>query len=121
MYLHLYSGGSVTLLDTIAARVAEQVKGVAQPIIGYIPAASLDYLATWERVEQASAAVGTLRVIDLDQTDTAGAAAAIAASHALFMPGGNTYLLAQRMHRTAALQPLRDAVRGGTPLFTVSA
>lgn len=122
MYLHLFSGGSMRLLDTIAAQIGEQVAGVPQPIIGYLPGAVEDYRPYLERVTAAFAPVGTIQVLDLETT--AGAtefAADVAACHALFMPGGNTYLLSRRMHRHKAMRTVRTAVRGGVPLFTVSA
>src|SRR5690349_214749 len=122
MYLHLFSGGSLRLLDTIAAQIGELVTGVPAPIIGYLPGASEDYGPNLERITTAFAPVGTLRVLDVETTPGAGEfAAEVAACHALFMPGGNTYLLSKRMHRHQAMRALRIAVRGGVPLFTVSA
>src|SRR4051794_18995177 len=110
MYLHLFSGGSLRLLDTIAAQVGEQVAGVPAPIIGYLPGASEDYQPNLERVTTAFAPVGTLQLLDVLTTAGAGEfAAAVATCHALFMPGGNTYLLSKRMHRHQAMRALRTA------------
>lgn len=111
----------MTLLDDIAARVAAQVRGVQGPVVGWIPAASVDYAPHVERVQAAFAPVGALRLIDLDGTNAARFAADVAACHALFVPGGNTYLLAQRMQHHRAVATMQAAVRGGVPLFTVSA
>src|SRR5215204_5546129 len=83
MYLHLFSGGSMRLLDTIAARIGEQVAGVPQPIIGYLPGAVEDYRPYLERVTATFAPVGTVQVLDLETT--AGAtefAAGVAACRA---------------------------------------
>jgi dipeptidase E len=39
----------------------------------------------------------------------------------LFVPGGNTYLLSQRLHRSGLFAAIRERVRGGLPLVGVSA
>ena len=123
MQLYLFSGGGEAILPTMAQRCAEAVADVAQPVIAYIPAASVrpptDRLDLWTA---AFATVGPLRVIDLDTTDAARFAADLAACAAVLVPGGNTYLLARRMHRLPEIIPtLVAAVRGGLPLITRSA
>jgi peptidase E len=120
MQMYLFSSGSQ--LAVLAQRMAAVLAGVPDPVIGWIPAASLDYSAYQERAHAAFDPLGALRIIDLDTTAGASAVAAdIAACHALWIPGGNTYLLAKRMHRHKAMRTVREAVRRGLPLFTASA
>ncbi len=123
MQLYLFSGGGDAILPTMAQRAAQATAGMIRPIIGYIPAASVRPPTYWHDLWTAAfAAVGPLRVIDLDTTDTAAFAADLAACAAVLVPGGNTYLLARRMHRLPEIIPsLVTAVRGGLPLITRSA
>jgi dipeptidase E len=119
MQLYLFSSGSA--LPTIVQRTGEHLAGAAQPTIALIPAASVDQQATVERLSPSFAPLGTLRVIDLDTTDDVRFAADLAASEVIYVPGGNTYLLARRMHRGNFMRLLVEAVRAGTPLLGSSA
>ncbi|MDQ2808542.1 MAG: Type 1 glutamine amidotransferase-like domain-containing protein [Chloroflexota bacterium] len=123
MQLYLFSGGGAAILSTMAQRCAAAVAGVTQPVIAYIPAASVQPPAYWLDLWTAAfAAVGSLRLIDLDTSDATGFAADLAGCAAVLVPGGNTYLPARRMHRLPQTIPtLVAAVRGGLPLITRSA
>jgi peptidase E len=122
MHLHLFSGGGLAMTATVVTRAAERLAGVPHPVIGWIPAAGVDPPGAWlDYMTQAFASVGTIRPIDLDVADARSFAADVAACHAVFVPGGNTYLLSKRMHRHRAMGTLGDAVRGGVPLLTRSA
>lgn len=122
MHIHLFSGGGDAIMPTMAARAAERLSGVPHPVLAYIPAASVRPPDHWYDLwAGAFAPVGALRLIDLDTTDAPTFAADLAACQAVLVPGGNTYLLAQRMHRHRAMAILAAAVRAGLPLITRSA
>jgi peptidase E len=122
MHLHLFSGGGDAIMPIMAARARERLAGIPQPVIAYIPAASVRPPAHWLNLwTTAFAGIGVLRLIDLDATDAATFAADLAAAHLVLLPGGNTYVLSRRMHRQRVVAILAGAVRGGLPLITRSA
>ena len=119
MRLFLFSSGSA--LPTIVKRAGEQVAGISQPVLGVIPAAQIDQLAQAERFATAFAGVATLRFLDLEALDDAAFAAALAGCRAVYVPGGNTYLLSQRFHRHHFMATFAQAVCAGLPLLGSSA
>jgi dipeptidase E len=74
-----------------------------------------DYL---EMVRAALRAIG-LEVEGLHRSRDA--AAAIASARAIVVGGGNTWRLARELHERGLLEPIRAAVRGGTPYVGWSA
>ena len=92
--------------------------------VAFVTAASLhDETAYFERIraalEPAPPEGAGLELLHL-RWDR-GPLATLAEAEALFMGGGNTYALLQRLHGAGLLDPIRDRVRAGMPYLGASA
>lgn len=120
MQIHLFSDGGSPFLANIVEACQTILAGVERPTVAYLPAASVDdtYFAPALAALRPLGKIITMAIDDdpLDQMTTV-----LDSASALFMPGGNTYLLSWRLHRTGMLDVLRERVRGGLPLVCASA
>ena len=86
--------------------------------IAFVPFALADQVGYWER---ARAGLRDLGVDVLRVEEGAAAAAAIAEADGLFVGGGNTFRLLDRLQRARVLPAIRDRVRQGMPYLGSSA
>jgi phosphohistidine phosphatase len=132
MQIHLFSTPGEQGIENVleAARIA--LAGKVKPIVAYLPAASDE--DHWENETQTILrGLGAVEVIDAARQPLAHILATLDRADLLYIPGGNTYLLAQRLHAvqvdpdhpeagTADLIPeIRRRVLAGLPLVCFSA
>jgi dipeptidase E len=82
--------------------------------IGFVPFALQDHDAYTATVRARLLPLG-VEVFGIERPED------LARAEAIFVGGGNTFRLANKMHERGMLQPIRDAVRGGVPYIGSSA
>ena len=106
-------------LDHAAVEIAELFSGLDR--ILFVPFALRDQEGYARRASERLAALGL--AVDRLADDDAGAEAArkIASASGLFVGGGNTFRLLDRLRRCGAIDPIRRRVREGAPYLGASA
>jgi peptidase E len=104
------------------------VLGAARPVletaandrVAYISAASLSghYL---DLNREQWAGVGEIHHLDVETVTTAEADAQLSRAALVYVPGGNTFVLAYRLRKAGLLHLLRERLLGGLPYIGVSA
>ncbi|HKQ62360.1 MAG TPA: dipeptidase PepE [Candidatus Polarisedimenticolaceae bacterium] len=103
-------------LDHAAAEIAQLFAGVRRVL--FVP------FALHAQADYAERARGRLAQLGLETeplTEGPGAPAQVEAAEGVFVGGGNTFRLLDKLQRTGALEPLRRRVRGGVPYLGSSA
>jgi dipeptidase E len=103
-------------LDHAAAAIAEHFRGAGR--IGFVPFALLDQAGYIQRARDRFRAFGI--EVEGIPPDAAGRKV-IDSVEGVFVGGGNTWRLLDRLQRSGLLDPLRDRVRGGMPYMGSSA
>jgi phosphohistidine phosphatase len=132
MQIHLFSTPGEQGIEYILDAARLILAGKSNPVIAYLPAAS-DERRWVQETRSAFRGLGALKVIDVVKQPLARILATLDRAELLYIPGGNTYLLAQRLHAarikpdnpeagTADLIPeIRRRVLAGLPLICFSA
>lgn len=90
------------------------------PLVAYLPAASLERHFIRE-TKAAFRGLAQVRAIKPEAHPLPRVRAILERASLLYIPGGNTYLLAHRLHSLGLLQELRQRVLEGLPLLGISA
>jgi dipeptidase E len=118
--LHLFSSAGEDDLRYIldASRVYLQDRD--DPILAYLPMASLS--EAWLAYTQKTfAGLAKVALINTETMTFAEMEAILRKAHALFIPGGNTFLLNHRLHVSRLNIYLRKKLQAGLPLLASSA
>jgi dipeptidase E len=107
-------------MSNVVEACRDILSGVEQPRLVHLPAASVDE-PYFRAANAALRPLGTVVTLDADSDPIASMVEELERASVLFMPGGNTYLLSQRLHRSGLFDALRARVQGGLPLIGVSA
>jgi dipeptidase E len=108
------------MTSPVVATCRELLKGQPNPRLAYLPAANLtaNYL---ELTRSLFEDVAEVLHVDVETLRPKALSEALAQANVLLIPGGNTYLLTQRLHRTGLLTEIQTRVRAGLPLVGFSA
>jgi dipeptidase E len=132
MQLHLFSAPGAEWIEYILEACQPLLAAQSKPVVTYLPAASVQ--RRWVRETQA-AFRGLAKVIHIN-TETHSPARlqeALDQANVLYIPGGNTYLLAHRLgavtfasqvggdERLSLTDEIRRRVQAGLPLVAFSA
>jgi len=107
-------------IEDVLVCARELLAGVDNPTVAYVPFAALGYDFASETV----AAFGSFaRVESIPPALADGPAArdVLARADLIYLPGGNAYLLAKRLHGSALAAPIAARVREGAALVAFSA
>ena len=96
--------------------VSEHFSGCASVV--FVPFASYDHSGYTSRMNDFLGTMGQ-RLQGLHETDFPHET--ISDADAIYVGGGNSFLLIRELHERALIEPIRDAVLNGTPYFGVSA
>ncbi len=132
MQIHLFSTAGEQGIEYILAAARSILAGKRKPVIAYLPAASEE--GSYLRETQAAfRGLAKVKVIDVTKQPFDHILATLDRADLLYIPGGNTYLLAQRLHavRTSSrhskdekadlIPELRRRLLAGLPLVCFSA
>jgi len=120
MEVHLFSSHGTPDLRDIMDQCRRLLRGQRDPVVAYLPAASVGD----QHVEETQAAFqGVARVvtIDPDQARPEEVKEALGQASLLYVPGGNTYVLSQRLHRKGLVDAIKERIQEGLPLVAFSA
>lgn len=132
MQIHLFSSPGEQGIEYILEAARAILGGKPNPIVAYLPAAGEERL--WGRETRAAfRSLATVKTIDVVKQPLARILAALDRADLLYIPGGNTYLLAQRLHAVRVplvhreagaadlVAEIRQRVLAGLPLVCASA
>ncbi len=123
MKLVLYSGGFSKDNQALALETGDLLRGRRQPLVAFIPGCSEDADCDFRDFKRTMAPSGLKRFlcIPVDQPLTGEDEAALLASEAIFLGGGNTFYLLHHLREKKLLGKLRAYVRDGGILMGLSA
>ena len=124
MLLHLFSSGGETPFEHILEAARPLLEGKPDALVAYLPAASLQ--PRWVRATKAAfRGLAGVTALNVERHSPARMRAVLDKAALLFVPGGNTYLIAHRLHTCCGGQGLIDELRqrilAGLPLVGISA
>jgi len=122
MHLHLLSSPGEDPLQDVVHAVAPFLSARTNPLIAYLPAASeVDQAAYLGLTENAFSGLAQVELVDLVARDLREALSVLSQSSLVYVPGGNTYLLASRLRSTGLFEHLQSRLRAGLPFAAFSA
>jgi peptidase E len=120
MQLHLFSTPGEPLLQNLVNACRPLLNQQHQPKVVYLPAGAVGNL--WlEFTREAFQNLATVIPIVVDQTPPSAVETALEQAALLYIPGGNTFLLKQRLQQHGLLKSVRRRLRQGLPLAAFSA
>jgi dipeptidase E len=120
MNLHLFSTPGDNIRYIIEAS-RPYLNGRDEPIIAYMPLASL-YAEKWlEENERAFKGLARLEVVNAELMSQREIEETIRRTSLVYIPGGNTFLLNHRLHVSGVMPYLRKKIQAGLPLVGFSA
>jgi dipeptidase E len=120
MNLHLFSSPGKDDIRYILAAARPYLEGKDEPVVAYIPAASLGgtYQEYTEKAFRDLARVVTLNTESMTLPEME---ADLRSAALVYIPGGNTFLLNHRLYLSKITEYLRKKVTAGLPLIGFSA
>ncbi len=120
MDLHLFSSPGKGDIRFILEAARPYLVEKERPVVAYLPAASLEF--TWqEYTEKAFSGLARVETIDTELMTLPEMEAILRAAALVYLPGGNTYFLLQRLHLCKLFDHLRKKIAAGLPLIAFSA
>ena len=118
--LHLFSSPGDRDIQYIVDASRVYLEGRDDPLVAYLPMASLadGWGAFTERSFKGLAQVATLNTETMTFPEMESA---VRRAHVLYIPGGNTFLLAHRLQVSRLMPYLRKKILAGLPLVAFSA
>ncbi len=120
MEVHLFSSHGTPDLRDIISQCRRLLRGQKDPVVAYLPAASVGDQQV-EKTQAAFQGVARVVTIDPDQARPEEVKEALDQASLLYVPGGNTYVLSQRLHRKRLVEPIKERIQSGLPLVAFSA
>lgn len=120
MNLHLFSTPGKDDIRFILAAACPYLEGRSDPLVAYLPAASLSNI--WQgETEKAFRGLARLVTIDTEMLTLAEMETVLREAALVYIPGGNTFLLNHRLHLCGIMDYLRRKVAAGLPLVAFCA
>jgi dipeptidase E len=120
MKLLLLSYPGEPFLTDILFAAREMLVGVEVPQVAYLPATAQDRHFVRE-TKHAFRGLAEVRAIKPEIHSTTAMQRVLDRASLLYIPGGNTYLAAQRLHAAGWMDELRQRIQDGLPLVAFSA
>ncbi|MGD0877497.1 MAG: Type 1 glutamine amidotransferase-like domain-containing protein [Anaerolineales bacterium] len=120
MNLHLFSSPGKEDIRYVLEAARPYLEGKDDPVVAYLPAASL--AGTYqEYTEKAFCGLARVATITTELMTLPEMEQVIRNATLVYIPGGNTFLLNQRLHLSNIKEYLRKKVTAGLPLIGYSA
>jgi len=117
--LHLFSTPGEDLRDVLEA-CRPHLEHKSGPLVAYLPLASLS--TRWQEfTEKAFKGLARLATVNTETMTLPEMEDILRRAHAVYIPGGNTFLLAHRLHASQLMPYLRKKLQAGLPLVAFSA
>jgi len=122
MHLHLLSSPGEEPIRDVVDAIRAYLETSSRPLVAYLPAASEgppgEYLSL---TRSAFSGLAEVELVDLASGGLDVASKVLSDSSVIYIPGGNTYLLAEQLRSTGLFEELRLLVSEGLPLVGFSA
>jgi dipeptidase E len=120
MQLHLFSSPGEAPIQDIIAACRPLLADQPRPVVAYLPAAAIGNL--WiEVTEEAFRDLAAVHLIAAEKMAREEIMAVLDNASLLYIPGGNTFCLKQRLHERGLMAEIQTRVRNGLPLVAFSA
>ncbi len=120
MNLHLFSTPGERDIQYIVDASKPYLVGKDEPLAAYLPMASLD--ENWlEFTTRSFKGLAQVAALNTETMTFSEMESIVRRAHVIYIPGGNTYLLAHRLHVSRWLPYLQKKIRSGLPLVAFSA
>lgn len=117
--LHLFSTPGDELRDILEA-CRPHLEHKSEPLVAYLPLASLS--TRWQDfTEKTFKGLARLETVNTETMTFSEMETILRRAHVVYIPGGNTFLLAHRLHASRMLPYLRKKLQAGLPLVAFSA
>ena len=121
MHLHLFSTPGKNDLRDVVEASRPYLEEKDEPIIAYLPLASL-YSERWQRLnEEAFRGLGSLVEVNAELMTQKEIENIIREASLVYITGGNTFLLNHRLHVSGVTPYLKKKIQNGLPVIGVSA
>lgn len=121
MHLHLFSTPGKNDLRSIVDASRPYLEEKDEPVIAYMPLASL-YAERWRRLhDEAFQGLGTLVEINTELMSQKEIENVLREASLVYIPGGNTFLFNHRLHLSGVMPYLKRKVQTGLPVVGFSA
>ena len=119
--LHLFSTPGKNDIDDIVDACRSYLESKEDPLVAYLPLATL-YAERWlELTEDAFKGLAQLRSVNTELMTQKAIENIIREASLVYIPGGNTFLLNHRLHASGVMPFLQKKVQAGLPLVGFSA
>ena len=120
MLLHLFSDPGEPFLVNIIAAARHVLEGQQEPVVAYMPAAAEERHFVRE-TRAAFRGLAEVLAVKPEIHTKAHIQAQLDRASLLYIPGGNTYLAAQRLHAAGLIEDIRKRILNGLALIAFSA
>ena len=121
MQLHLFSTPGKNDLRDVVEASRPYLEEKDEPVIAYLPLASL-YTERWQRLnEEAFRDLGRLVEVNAELMTPREVENIIRDAALVYITGGNTFLLNHRLHVSGVMPYLKKKVQNGLPVVGISA
>jgi len=121
MQLHLFSTPGENDLRYVIEASRSYLKDKDDPIVAYLPLASL-YAERWLGMnESAFKGLAQIKEVNAELMTQKEIEDIIRESALVYIPGGNTFLLNHRLHSSGVMPYLKKKIQNGLPVIGVSA
>jgi peptidase E len=121
MQLHLFSTPGENDLRNVIEASRPYLKDKDDPVVAYLPLASL-YAERWLGVnESAFKGLGQIREVNAELMTQKEIEDILRESALVYITGGNTFLLNHRLHSSGVMPYLKKKIQNGLPVVGVSA
>jgi peptidase E len=121
MEFHLFSTPGEDDIRYILEASKPYLENEVDPIVAYLPLASL-YAEAWlEHTERSFKGLAHLELVNAELMSQKEIEGIIRKSSLVYIPGGNTFLLNHRLHVSGVISYLRKRIQNGLPLVGFSA
>jgi dipeptidase E len=119
--LHLFSTPGDEGIDWIVEASRSYLERHRDPLLAYLPLASLSADRTLEETRRAFRGLAHVEPISTETMELPQMEALLRGAAMAYIPGGNTYLLNHRLHISRLFPYLRKKLEAGLPLVAFSA
>lgn len=119
--LHLFSTPGQNNISDIVEASRPYLEGKDDPIIAYLPLASL-YAEKWQGLnEETFKGLARLQTVNVELMPQKDVEKILRDASLIYIPGGNTFLLNHRLHTSGIKLYLQKRIQAGLPLVGFSA
>jgi len=121
MDLHLFSSPGTDGIEFVVDACRPYFRGKSTPVLAYIPAAAEVVTSYYAYTLDAFNGLADVVLIDPTTLGPGEFRELLSRAHAVCLPGGNTYLMSQRLHNQGYCELLRQHAMAGLPIVAFSA